>query len=167
MLRDKSLIPLSHQHQHALGLCVRIDRAQPIAAADLQAWRAEIEQNFAQEITIHFSVEEQLLFPAARQFPELIALLDELIADHAVLRQSFSQAQARSMSPENLAAFAQRLSAHIRKEERQLFERLQQLMTPEQLADLGPSLEAALKDASQSCIVPNEATKLRARTTNK
>ena len=30
MLRDKSLIPLSHQHQRALALCVRIDRAQPI-----------------------------------------------------------------------------------------------------------------------------------------
>jgi hypothetical protein len=43
MLRDKSLIPLSHQHQRALALCVRIDRAQPIPDADLEAWQAEIE----------------------------------------------------------------------------------------------------------------------------
>jgi hemerythrin-like domain-containing protein len=163
MLRDKSLIPLSHQHQRALGLSVRIDRAQPIPAADLQAWQSEIEQNFAQEITVHFFAEEQLLFPAARQFPELGPLLDELIADHAALRQSFSQAKAQTMSSETLPAFAQQLSTHIRKEERQLFERLQQLMTKEQLADLGPKLEAALKDASQSCILPNELTKLRAR----
>ena len=27
MLRDNNLIPLSHQHQHALALCVQIDRA--------------------------------------------------------------------------------------------------------------------------------------------
>ena len=27
MLRDRNLIPLSHQHQHALALCVRLDRA--------------------------------------------------------------------------------------------------------------------------------------------
>ena len=26
MLRDRNLIPLSHQHQHALALCVRLDR---------------------------------------------------------------------------------------------------------------------------------------------
>ena len=27
MLRDKNLVPLSRQHQHALALCVRINRA--------------------------------------------------------------------------------------------------------------------------------------------
>jgi len=40
MLRDKNLIPLSHQHQHALALCVRIERASPISADDLEAWQA-------------------------------------------------------------------------------------------------------------------------------
>ena len=72
MLRDKSLIPLSHQHQRALALCVRIDRAQPIPDADLQAWQEEIEQHFEQEIKFHFAAEESVLFPAARGFPELV-----------------------------------------------------------------------------------------------
>jgi hemerythrin-like domain-containing protein len=67
------------------------------------------------------------------------------------------------MSPESLSVFAQQLSAHIRKEERQLFERLQQLMSAEELADLGIRLEAALKDTEQSCILPNEVTRLRAK----
>ena len=161
MLRDRSLIPLSHQHQRALALCVRIDRAQPIPAADLEAWQVEIEQHFEQEIRIHFSAEESALFPAARRFPELIPLVEELSADHAALRQSFSQAEARLMSAEALPAFAQQLSAHIRKEERRLFERLQELMTPEDLTGLGIRLKDALTDAAQSCILPNEATKLR------
>jgi len=161
MLRDKSLIPLSHQHQRALALCVRIDRAQPIPAADLQAWQAEIEQHFEQEIEIHFSVEEQLLFPAARKLPELIPLVEELIADHAALRESFSQAKGHSMSTETLPAFAQQLSVHIRKEERHLFERLQQLMNPQDLAALGTQMETALKDTAQSCVLPNQAAKLK------
>ena len=163
MLRDKSLVPLSHQHQKALALCVRIDRAQPIPGRDLPAWQAEIEQRFEQEIKIHFSAEEQVLFPAANRFPELSPLVEELIADHASLREWFSEAKARRMTAETMPAFAEQLSAHIRKEERQLFERLQQLMNEEQLADLGLQLESALKDAAQSCILPNEATKLRAR----
>jgi|HubBroStandDraft_1064217.scaffolds.fasta_scaffold94537_2 hemerythrin-like domain-containing protein len=163
MLRDKSLIPLSHQHQRALALCVRIDRAQPIPAADLEIWQTEIEQNFDQEIKIHFSAEERVLFPAAREFPELIPLAEDLIADHAALREFFSRAQMRRMSSETLLAFAQRLSRHIRKEERQLFERLQQLMSPEKLLALGMQLEAALKDAAQSCILSNEAARLRQR----
>src|SRR5579863_5182579 len=128
MLRDKSLIPLSHQHQRALALCVRIDRAQPIPVKDLESWQAEIEQHFAQEIELHFVAEERVLFPAARPFTALDPLVEELIADHAVLRESFAQARARTMSAESLPAFAQQLSAHIRKEERQLFERIQQLM---------------------------------------
>ncbi len=161
MLRDKSLIPLSRQHQKALALCVRIDRAQPIPNADLEAWQAEIEQHFEQEIKFHFAAEEQVLFPAARHFPELVPLVEELVADHATLRESFSQAEARRMSAESLTAFAQKLSTHIRKEERQLFESMQHLMTPEELAQLGEQLEAALKDAAQSCMLTNEATKLR------
>jgi hemerythrin-like domain-containing protein len=161
MLRDKSLIPLSHQHQRALALCVRIDRAQPIPIADLDAWQSEIEQHFEQEINIHFSAEEQALFPVARHLPELIPLIADLIADHAALRESFSQAKARTMSSETLPAFAQHLSSHIRKEERQLFERLQQLMSPEELTTLGAQLEAALKDAAQSCTLPSQKTKLK------
>jgi hemerythrin-like domain-containing protein len=163
MLRDKSLIPLSHQHQRALALCVRIDRAQPIPSADREAWQVEIEQLFQQEIDIHFSAEELVLFPSARQFHELVPLVDELIAEHAALRDRFSQAKARRMSAEGLGGFAQQLSSHIRKEERQLFERLQQLMTTEELAALGVRLDEALKDAVQSCILTNTATKLRPR----
>jgi hemerythrin-like domain-containing protein len=160
MLRDKSLIPLSHQHQRALALCVRIDRAQPIPDKDLKAWQAEIEQHF-EEIKIHFAAEEDVLFSAARKFTELIPLAEELVVDHAALRQLFLQAKARSISVESLPTFAQQLSAHIRKEERQLFERIQQLMSSQELASLGIRLEAALKDGAQTCILPNEATRLK------
>ncbi|MFZ0773961.1 MAG: hemerythrin domain-containing protein [Candidatus Sulfotelmatobacter sp.] len=161
MLRDKSLIPLSHQHQRALALCARIDRAQPIPDTDLQAWQEEIERLFEQEIGIHFLAEEQVVFPAARRFGELTSLVEELIADHGALRESFSHAEARRMSGESLPAFAQQLSGHIRKEERQLFERMQQLTNAEELAALGMRLEAALKDAAKSCALRNEATKLK------
>ena len=161
MLRDKSLIPLSHQHQRALALCVRIDRAQPIPAADLLAWQAEINREFENEIKVHFLAEESVLFPAARHYPELIELVEELMAEHATLRESFSQASAQTMSAEALPVFAQRLSVHIRKEERHLFERVQRLMPPGELSNLGFRLADALKDAAPLCAVPNEATRLK------
>jgi iron-sulfur cluster repair protein YtfE (RIC family) len=165
MLRDKSLIPLSHQHQRALAVCVRIDRAQPISAEDLQAWLPEIEQ-LEQEIQIHFAAEEDVIFPAAREFAELIPLTEELIAEHNSLRKSFCQAEERSMLPEDLIAFGRRLSLHIRKEERGLFERMQQLLKPAELASLGIKLGAALKDVTQSCVLTSEATKLKPKITN-
>jgi hemerythrin-like domain-containing protein len=159
MLRDRNLIPLSRQHQHALALCVRIDRAVPIADADLAAWQTEIAQIFQSEIRVHFAAEELVLFPAARLFAELIPLLDELLADHAVLRESFARAETRTLSVAELSTFGQRMSAHIRKEERQLFERMQELMNPEELAVMGQHLEKALKDAAQVCRLPAAATR--------
>ena len=161
MLRDKSLIPLSRQHQHALALCVRIDRASPIPEADLKSWQTEIVQIVQSEIRIHFAAEEQILFPAARRFAEILPLLEELASDHAALRESFAQADSGKMSATDLSEFAQRLSAHIRKEERQLFERLQGLMNQEELAKMGDELEGALRDATQTCALPPEMTKLR------
>ncbi len=116
MLRDKSLIPLSHQHQRALALCVRIDRAQPIPVADLESWQAEIDQHFEQEINIHFAAEEQVLFPAASRFPELVPLVKELIADHAGLRDFSSKAERRGMSGgEPAFLFPTALSSHSQR----------------------------------------------------
>lgn len=161
MLRDRNLIPLSHQHRRALVLCVRIDRASPVGDADLAAWQAEIAQHFQSEIRIHFAAEEGVLFPAARTFPALVPLVEELLLDHFMLRESFAKAEAHAMAAADVSAFAEHMSAHIRKEERQLFERLQELMTQEQLALLGKDLQQALKDAAQICTTPAETTRLR------
>jgi hemerythrin-like domain-containing protein len=160
MLRNKSLVPLSRQHQHALALCVRIDRASPIADAALDAWQDEITQHFRQEIRVHFAAEEDLVFPGARKFAELIPLVEELMVEHATLRKEFAQAEVHALSAENLLVFANSLSSHIRKEERQLFERMQELLPPEELGALGASLEIALKGAVDSCILPTPATLL-------
>jgi len=161
MLRDENLIPLSRQHQHALALCVRIERASPIREVDFGPWQSEIAQLFQSEIRVHFAAEEQVVFPAARRFSDLVPLVDELLADHAALRDGLTQAEAGNMSAEDGPALARRLSTHIRKEERQLFERMQELMNQEELSALGEHLEAALKESAQSCILPSDATKLR------
>lgn len=154
MLRDKNLIPLSRQHQHALALCVRVERASPIPEPDLAAWQTEIAQHFRAEIRIHFAAEEQFVFPAARAFPELNLLVEELISEHAWLRERFAKAEAQGMSGGEIAEFAQGLSGHIRKEERRLFEKLQEVMSEGDLAAIGQNLQDALKEAEQSCILP-------------
>jgi hemerythrin-like domain-containing protein len=161
MLRDKSLIPLSHQHQHALALCVRLDRALQAGEVDLEAWQAEIQQIVEQEINVHFATEEKEIFPAAEGFADLQMVVKDLIADHAVLRDLFEQAAHRMLDAAGLRRFADTLSQHIRKEERQLFEGLQKVLNPEQMASIGLALDRALTEATNGCILPNEATRLR------
>ena len=154
MLRDKNLIPLSHQHQHALAVCVRIQRASPVPDFDLDSWQSEIAQHFEHEIRIHFAAEEKVLFPAAVKFPELKPLVEQLLSEHSILRADFASAEARTMSAQDLLAFVQRLSAHIRKEERQLFEGVQERMSKQELQTLGLQLQEALKEATAVCALP-------------
>jgi hemerythrin-like domain-containing protein len=151
MLRDKNLIPLSRQHQHALALCVRIDRAVQYGKVNTDAWQEEIQQIVEQEIAIHFAAEEKELFPAAARFASLKDLVEELRAEHAILRDLFARASTRSLQTQELQSLAEKLARHIRKEERQLFEGMQKLMEPQELAALGAALDEALKTAAQAC----------------
>lgn len=157
MLRDKNLIPLSRQHQHALALCVRINRAGLSTTAELKAWQSEVWQHFEQEIKYHFSAEEAHLFPAARQYPEFGSLVDELLVEHGQLRDFFTQACGGALDSASLRKFAEVLATHIRKEERQLFEGIEKKMKPEELLQIGERLEEALVHRAQACIVPAEA----------
>jgi hemerythrin-like domain-containing protein len=161
MLRDKNLIPLSHQHQHALALCVRIERASPIPQGDVSAWEMEVKHLFESEIEVHFGAEEQIIFPAAEKFDDLRPLVQELIAEHSLLRAMFAKAKTGALSSNDVLVLAQQLSTHIRKEERQLFERMQQLLSHHELMVIGGRLDTALKNADQSCMLPSEATRLR------
>ena len=160
MQRDPSLIPLSHQHQHALSLCVRLERALEAGARDLGAWQREVHDHYRNEVQFHFAAEETVLFPAARRFPELAILVEELADEHGRLREHFLHAARGTMDQGELESFAKLLSGHIRKEERQLFERMQELMNQEELTRLGRELDAALMDAASACIVPSQETQL-------
>jgi hemerythrin-like domain-containing protein len=154
MLRDPSLIPLSRQHQHALALCVRIERALQAGGVDLKAWQEEVEQQFVQEIQFHFAAEEQALFPKAKRFPELAWLVEELSDEHVRLREHFARAKERKLDRAELGAFASLLSGHIRKEERQLFEAMQKLVEADELGRIGAALEQELAVGHRTCSFP-------------
>ena len=148
MLRDPALIPLSRQHQHALALCVRIQRTLASAsdgkssAADVAAFEQEVASLFEVEVRYHFAAEEQVLFPAAARHSELRALVDELIREHAALREQVQAASEQQLDAAGLVEFAAQLSQHIRKEERRLFEEMQRLIPPNELRELGTALDA-------------------------
>ena len=157
MLRDKNLVPLSHQHQHALALCVRIDRTLNHGSGELETWQAEVERQFHDEIRYHFEVEEKYLFPQALLFPELAGLVDELVREHNSLRRAFERARTRTMDSPDLQRFVVALSEHIRKEERQLFEGLQQRLSEEELRMLGTQIEDYFRNSGMpgaTCAAP-------------
>ena len=163
MLRDKNLVALSRQHHHALALCVRLDRALQAGSIDAEAWQSEIAQHFEQEVSVHFAAEENAVFPVAARFAELTSLLDELQAEHGVLRELFARARSRTLDTAGMEEFVEKLALHIRKEERQLFEGMQEVLELTELNAMGTALASALAAACDACILTTEATRLRPR----
>jgi hypothetical protein len=143
MLRDKNLVPLSHQHQHALTLCVKIGKAfaDGQVSPDVHPWEQEIVKQFDQEISFHFGAEEKHLFPAAAQHEELVELVDELLIEHTLIRRNVEKARARQFTVTDLQVFTASLSEHVRKEERQLFETLQKLLSAEEMDRVGQAMQ--------------------------
>ncbi len=148
MLRHPSLIPLSHQHQHGLALCVQIERqlAAGRAPERTAALARRVADAYQLELRNHFDVEERILFPALRAQPALLPIVEELIGDHRALEALIAgvAAAADHDRPEVLAEFTARLSRHIRREERELFEEMQKLLPAEVLEKLGCEIDGAV-----------------------
>ena len=142
MRRDQALVPLSQQHHDALALCVYIERAAKSGHLDLAHWNREVAAAWQNEIRWHFQSEEEVLFPAAREVAPLRALVDELIGEHAQMREWFTAAEAGRLSADDLLRFRQVLNDHVRKEERQLFEPMQTELPAERLVTIGQALQA-------------------------
>jgi hemerythrin-like domain-containing protein len=160
MQRDRNLIPLSHQHQHALALCVQIDRGLQSQRPDPQHWQQEIARLFESEIRYHFEAEEKVLFPFAQRAPSLRDLVDELRVEHASLRHYSAGAAAGRLTVPELQLFSASLAAHVRKEERLLFEGMQEFFSAEELAQTGAELDSYFLHSG----MPGATCALRPRT---
>ncbi len=153
MLRHQSLVPLSHQHQHGLALCVLIERelARDRSARTTARLARKVSELFDLELRNHFDVEEQVLFPALRGAPALVPMVEELIADHRNLEAAVGRIRVAGEGEraEALLAFTERLNTHIRREERELFEDAQKHLSPQAMRLLGPAIAGAL---TQVCL---------------
>ena len=149
MLRDPSLIPLSHQHQHGLALCVLIDRGLGADTSDAKAGELhdKLEAMVEIELLHHFEVEEGVLFPAVREALDTPQLLDELIAQHREMEE-LARRLARASGADRVALlreFGELLSGHIRTEERRLFQEIQANLPPERLEEVGREIDRRLR----------------------
>ena len=138
MLRDPSLIPLSHQHHNGLALCVmgRRSLAADGSPQNIAKQAQRVIDRYELELTNHFEIEEQVLFPACGPMP----IVDELLADHRRIEALVEQLRT-APSAAVLEEFYELLSKHIRREENELFEQVQQSLSREVLDRAGVEID--------------------------
>jgi iron-sulfur cluster repair protein YtfE (RIC family) len=144
--RHDSLIPLSHQHQHALALAVIIRRRFGIEKGE-KAWREEqvekIQQAWKAELKGHFEVEEGLLFPEMERYLGKIRLVEELVRDHCSLHGLIRLLETSS-DYALLDGLGALLECHVHKEERELFTEFEKKMPSKEALRLGKEIDARL-----------------------
>ena len=143
MLRDPALIPLSQQHHNGLALCVLTERALQSDRSDAsinQLARRAVDR-YEIELTNHFGIEEQLLFPLIERELGRMTIVNELIADHRALESMVDRLRT-APSAEVLERFCELLRSHIRREENELFQDIQQRLPKEMLTSAGKEIDA-------------------------
>ena len=139
MLRDKTLIPLSREHHHALSLCVRVDRALE-RDPNLASLARAIVSQFDSEMRAHFAAEERALFPTMAGFESTAELTARLTAEHRRMTDVVDRLR-RGAERETIEEFTAVLRAHVRSEENVLFQEAQRLLSREQLDEIATRLE--------------------------
>ena len=137
MKRSPALVPLSHDHQHALDAALRLRRAEADTLAGAVAW---FRSFFEREGRDHFEIEERLILPAlpaddAEWAPGVRRVRDDHEAIRAAARTVDDVASARELG--------ERLHAHVRFEERTLFPILERRLAPDELQRLGEAIAQA------------------------
>jgi hemerythrin-like domain-containing protein len=129
MKRHQTLQDLSREHHSALKLALGARRAATSGdPGKIAAAIASCSEVFAAELEPHFMVEESSLLPAMAQAGEA-ALVARTLREHRELRALIGRLPDADAT--TLLDFADRLSAHVRFEERELFEVAQQRLAPQ------------------------------------
>ncbi|BAO28788.1 hemerythrin domain-containing protein [Sulfuritalea hydrogenivorans] len=123
MKRHPDLLQLSREHYGALKLARDARRAAESGATDeVTALAQRVAALFAAELDPHFRVEEQGILILLAEAGEH-ELAGRTLADHAELRRLAKR--LATPDAETLLSFAELLGAHVRFEEREVFEAVQ------------------------------------------
>lgn len=127
--RSEFLIRMSHDHHDGLLLCWKI-RSGIQKKVETERIKNYVDWFFKNQLLPHFEMEEQDIFPVLGSEHELVK---KALSEHRRLIRLF---QKQDDVLKTLSIFEEELEAHIRFEERVLFQEIQEVATKEQQAHI-------------------------------
>tara|TARA_Y100000780_G_scaffold221394_1_gene229629 strand:+ start:98 stop:583 length:486 start_codon:yes stop_codon:yes gene_type:complete len=154
MKRHPALIPLSHDHHDALVVAQALILGQsPAPRSDWPTDRRtqvnRVIAFFTHTLRSHFEVEEAHLFPTVlAHLPGEADLVAQLLDEHDAIRNQVRELERDPTTAltVRLPALGRLLEAHVRREERVLFETMQREMQPDDLVALGTRLKRRIPE---------------------
>ena len=143
--RHNALHSLSHDHHHGLVLAQLAKKSSPEYTNLPKTTEDKIKYAISfynDELVRHFRNEEEILFPVVKGKDEKVDnLIDEIIDEHIKMKELIKSLRIITDSEDMLDEFGCLLESHIRKEERELFKMIQNILTEEELNLIGNKLK--------------------------
>lgn len=139
--RHEALVPLTHDHHHALAQARRLLDASKL---DDETERRNISNDFVNfylgRAIRHFHEEEELFFAPLIDSPEagglIVRAVTEHLRMHALVRKVRRQLTEGEVDRDLLAQISQQLTSHVRFEEQELFPLIESSISETELTDL-------------------------------
>lgn len=150
MKRSEALRSLSRDHHRALVVAQQLRRATAVEeglATFTEFWQADGHH--------HFRIEEEVLLPVWALHGEVDREgMVRMLSDHLWIRSEALRLQRSDVSLDSLRELGERLAAHVRFEERELFPAIEADLDERSLAELAATVtkaEAEAHRAPQGC----------------
>jgi iron-sulfur cluster repair protein YtfE (RIC family) len=160
MKRHPTLVPLSHDHRHALVEARRLRCAAEGPGSSTAA--SAFLRFFASETVCHFRAEEELLFPTVVDFPAAREPIIQAMLEHQRIRARATvlrdRLDGRRALAEIMRELGEMLEAHVRHEERRLFPLIESLLDDRTLAAVELSRSDSYEAADPQGAISDRAT---------
>lgn len=161
MKRHNALILLSHDHHHGLLLAQLLKKSAPAYKGLPSDTPGKINyaiEKFNSDLSIHFEDEEKILFPILKgKDSEVDNLIDELIEEHKQLRKKIISLHDIPDPEDTMDEIGYLLESHIRKEERNLFQKAQEILIEEELSGVEDSINKSRQEFEKTCSSKNNS----------
>ena len=153
--RHDGLMPLTHDHHHALAHARRLRLAAADVDASALVGQSQVFLDFFHDDTVnHFREEEEVVFPLAvgdERAKELLArVMREHLQIHALASRLGIEVTESRVTPESATELATALEAHIRFEEGTVFPLLEEVVADDRLRAISLRLRARGRAPAQA-----------------
>ena len=144
--RHKAFYILSHDHHHGLVLAQLIKKDAPVYEHLPKTIEEKVNytiQSYRDKLIRHFNDEDEILFPKVKgKDSALDNRVDEIINEHREIESLVEELKTADKPETVLNKLGYLLESHIRKEERELFVKFQEVLTEEELSEIEIKLKS-------------------------
>ena len=133
---------LKEDHEKVAGI---FEKLEPTTEKAVKK-REELFNKLSRALEIHAEIEEQIFYPALKEAGETREITLESFEEHKIIKRLVQEMESLQKDSEQwtakLSVLKETVEHHVEEEEGQMFKRAREVLSKEQIEDLGAQMEA-------------------------